>query len=172
MKKGSNGIRSRQILVSALAVLVIVAGYYRFTTDGGKAVTVMNETDNVGDDDAPTAEEINADYFSKARYERDCARSEATELLKVSAEGDGSVSADAAEKLSRYAEITEQETAIENLVRSKGYSDCVAFVEDGGVRVVVKSGKLDAEAVAKIKDIVIEQTGIKATGIKISGKEE
>ncbi len=172
MKKVSNGIRSRQILVSALAVLVIVAGYYRLTTDNAKTVTVMNETsaDNAGD--VPIDEETSADYFSKARYERDCARSEATELLKVSADSEGSVSKDAAEKLAKYAEITEQETAIENLVRSKGYSDCVAFVEDEGVRVVVKSEKLDAESVAKIKDIVIEQTGIKATGIKISGKED
>ena len=48
----------------------------------------------------------------------------------------------------------------------------MAFVEDEGVRVVVKSDKLDAEGVAKIKDIVVEQTGVKATGIKISSKEK
>lgn len=175
MKKKLNGVRSKQILVSALAVLVIVAGYYRWSTDRSDTVTVMNDAlPTETGSDAPTAEPDGSDYFAKARYERDCARSEATDLLKVSAKGDGdkNASAESAEKLARYAEITEKETAIENLVKAKGYSDCVAFVEDEGVRVVVKSDKLDAEGVAKIKDIVVEQTGVKATGIKISSKEK
>lgn len=175
MKKKLNGVRGKQILVSALAVLVIVAGYYRWSTDKGGTVTVTNDalpTEATGD--APTAEPDGADYFAKARYERDCARSEATDLLKVSSndENNKEASVNSAEKLAKYAEITEKETAIESLVKAKGYSDCVAFVEDNGVRIVVKSDKLDAEGVAKIKDIVVEQTGVKATGIKISNKEK
>lgn len=171
MKKKLNGIRSKQILVSALAVLVIVAGYYRWTTDRTDTVTVTNDALPAEEGESvAVSEQDSADYFSKARYERDCARSEASELLKVSAEGDTETSAEAAEKLARYADITEKETAIENLVKSKGYADCVAFVDDDGVRVVVKSEKLDADGVAQIKDIVIEKTGIQATGIKISGR--
>lgn len=183
MKKFLNGVRGKQVLVSGLAVLVLVAGYYRWSVDrAGEVMPVMNDAlpqDAEGTNGTESAAmgdvaETEKDYFAKARYERDCARSEATELLKVSAQNgaDGeSVDIAAAEKIAKYARDIENETAIENLVIAKGYSDCVAFVDDTGVKVVVKSDNLEKEGVTKIKDIVIQQTGVKATEIKISGKK-
>ncbi len=170
MKKLLGGVRGKQILVSGLAVLVLAAGYYRWSV--GKDFTALpTANDALPAENAETAAEgdSNADYFSKARYERDCARSEAAELVKTAAQ-DGEENKDTSEKLAKYAKNTESETAIENMVKAKGYADCVAFVDDAGVRVVVKSEGLEADGVAKIKDIVIEQTGVRATDIKISNK--
>ena len=50
-----------------------------------------------------------------------------------------------------------------------GYTDCVAFMGDESVSVVVstKSGELTAEDVAKITDITVTETGFSANGIKI-----
>ena len=178
MKKFLTGVRGKQVLVSGLAVLVLVAGYFRWSADNqNDIVQVMSdavpETDTVAEvDEIPVTNE--EDYFSKARYERDCARSEATELLMVSAENNGGsedTDSIAAEKIAHYAKCIESETAIENMVISKGYADCVAFVDETGVRVVVKSDALEKDGVTKIKDIVIQQTGAKATEIKISSKK-
>lgn len=183
MKKFITGIRGKQLLAAGLSVLVIVAGFYRWTQEkNGGAVTVMNDTpiadgqvEKIPQDDTNTEETAETtDYFAKARYERDCARSEAAELLSVSADGSESseeIAAKNREILETYAKNMERETAIENMVIAKGYQDCVAFVDDSGVRVVVKSDALHAEGVARIKDIVIEQTGAKATDIKISAKQ-
>jgi stage III sporulation protein AH len=177
MKKFLTGVKGKQILVTGLAVLVMVAGYYRWTVDKkADTVSVMNdevvekiETNN----NAEETENI-GDYFAKARYERDCARSEAAELLKVSAM-DGNSNEKLAEKnrdmLETAAKNMEKETTIENMIIAKGYSDCVAFIDDSGVRVVVKSDMLEKNGVAQIKDIIIEQTGVKATEIKISTKQ-
>ena len=44
----------------------------------------------------------------------------------------------------------EKETAIENMVISKGYQDCVAFVDETGARVIVKADSLKAESVAQL----------------------
>lgn len=174
MKKFLRGVRGKQVLVSGLAVLVLVAGYYRWSVDrNSEIMPVMNETLPQSNNEAETtkAEENENNYFAKARYERDCARSEATELLKASAQnGDENGGLATAEKIAEYAKNIEAETAIENMVIAKGYADCVAFVDDSGVKVVVKSDKLEAEGVTKIKDIVIQQTGARATEIKISGK--
>ncbi len=175
MKKFLKGVRGKQVLVSGLAVLVLVAGYYRWSIDrAGETMPVMNEALPQTGSETETAKEPEIDennYFAKARYERDCARSEATELLKVSAQNDSeSGDAVAAAKIAEYAKNIEAEAAIENLVIAKGYADCVAFVDDTGVKVVVKSDQLEKDGVTKIKDIVIEQTGVKATDIKISGK--
>ncbi len=176
MKKFLTGIRGKQILVAGLAVLVAVAGYYRWSVDkNGSTVAVMGEAENKPAE-AITSDEQQSDttdYFAKARYERDCARSEAAELLKVS-NTDGENAEELASKnlemLENFAKNMEKEAAIENMVIAKGYRDCVAFVDDTGVRVVVKSDTLQAEGVAQIKDIVVEQTGAKTTDIKISTK--
>ncbi len=179
MKKFLRGIRGKQILVAGLAMLVGIAGYYRWSVErDGETVAVMSETEGVNKAEELSADEARqenmTDYFAKARYERDCARSEAAELLKVSntdAENAEELAAKNIEMLETFAKNMEKETAIENMVIAKGYRDCVAFVDDTGVRVVVKSDTLQAEGIAQIKDIVVEQTGAKATDIKISTKE-
>ena len=172
IKKFFKGIRGRQLLVSALAVMVIASGFYRFTSGGGDAVTVSNEVLPIEEGQIATeATETSTDtnYFARARYERDCARSETIELLTVSAiEGEKSTAID--EKIALYAQNANNETTIENLVMAKGFNDCVAFVDEDGVSVVVKAEKLDSASVAKIKDIIIGQTGVMATKIKISCK--
>lgn len=181
MKVFLKSIKSKQIVVAGLAVLVAVAGYYRWNVERkGEAVPVMTDGITANSElEQPekiveTEQSDYEDYFARARYERDCARSEAAELLKVSAQ-DGEDSSEQlaknGEKLQMYAKNTEDEASIENMVIAKGYSDCVAFVDEDGVRVVVKSDSLTADGVAQIKDIVVEQTGVKTTAIKISSKE-
>lgn len=175
MKKFLSGVKGKQALVSGLAILVLVAGYYRWSVEKNievkpvasealplEAIEEKNETDSPEED---------LDYFARARYERDCARSEATELLKVSVQSGNSEYEMNAEKIAEHVKNMEDETAIENLVKAKGYADCVAFIDESGVSVVVKSESMEKEGVAKIKDIVIEQTGVKATQIKISNKK-
>lgn len=161
--------------------MVAVAGYYRWTAERhGDAVAVMNDSvlenssEQISKIEDNVLEETDNDYFARARYERDCARSEAAELIAASTQ-DGEQSEQIAEKnaekLEMYAKNMEDETAIENMVIAKGYLDCVAFVDRDSVRVVVKTDELQAEGVAQIKDIVVEQTGAKTTQIKISNKK-
>ncbi len=172
IKKFFKGIRGKQLLVSVLAVMVIASGYYRFAMGGDETVTVSNEVLPAEEQQALTETSDttkDSDYFARARYERDCARSESVELLTVSTvEGEKSTALD--EKIALYAQNANNETAIENLVLAKGFEDCVAFVDEEGVSVVVKAEKLDSVSVSKIKDIIIGQTGVMATKIKISCK--
>ena len=64
----------------------------------------------------------------------------------------------------------EKESTIENLVKAKGYEDCIVFLDETGASVVVKTGNLDSASVAQIKDIVVARTGLKASEITISSK--
>lgn len=179
MKKMLKKVRGKQILVSVLALMVIASGFYRWSLgkEEGNTVAVANEelpVEEVADmEENETAQETSVneetDYFALTRYERDCERTEAVEILTVAAEYDKE-NTSTKEKLEKHAKNAENETAIESLIKSKGYEDCVAFVSDEGVRVVVKATGLDAKGVAQIKDIVIETTGVKATAIKISNR--
>ena len=113
-----------------------------------------------------------SDYFASARLTRQQARDNAISLLQEAAEqenADQAVANEASEGIQVLASYTLKEAQIENLVTAKGYTDCVAFMGDESVSVVVstKSGELTAEDVAKITDITMTETGFPAGNIKI-----
>ena len=62
---------------------------------------------------------------------------------------------------------------IENLVVAKGYVDCVAFMGENSISVVVSAAEdgLQTEDVAKITDIVLSETSYTADQIKIMEAE-
>ena len=112
------------------------------------------------------------DYFASARLTRQQARDAALELLEEAAAKEGaqeSVLTDAAESIQVMAAYTLAEAQIENLVTAKGYVDCVAFISDDRVSVVVSltEGELTSTDVAKIVDIAKTETGYTADKIKV-----
>ena len=73
------------------------------------------------------------------------------------------------ESIQVLASYTLKEAQIENLVTAKGYQDCVAFMGDDSLSIVVstKDGELNATDVAKITDIAMTETGYAANAIRI-----
>ena len=112
------------------------------------------------------------DYFASARLTRQQARDNAISLLQEAADqsgADAAVANEASEGIQVLAGYTMKEAQIENLVTAKGYTDCVAFMGEDSISVVVDTGTgdLTAEDVAKITDIAMTETGYPASGIKI-----
>ena len=109
-----------------------------------------------------TSGDARDDYFASARFSRQQARDSAIALLREAAESetaDVAVANEAAETIQVLAGYALAEAQIENLVTAKGYSECVAFMGDGAISVVVeKEGGLQAEDVAKITEIVLSET--------------
>ena len=131
------------------------------TNDGGGAGLVTGAASYAG-----------GDYFASARLTRQQARDNAVSLLQEAAQQpDASEAAlnEASEGIQVLANYTMKEAQIENLVTAKGYQDCVAFMGDGSVSVVVSTGDeaLQAEDVARIADIAMSETGFPASGVKI-----
>ena len=79
------------------------------------------------------------------------------------------VVASAGESIEAMAAVTLTESEIEGLVTAKGYSDCVTYIGDNSVSVVVAApeGDLQAADVAKITDIVMGETDFSASQVKI-----
>ena len=79
------------------------------------------------------------------------------------------VANEASETLQVLAGYTVAETQIENLVVAKGYADCVAFMGDDSLSIVVSTadGTLNSTDVAKITDIAMTETGYAASAIRI-----
>ena len=166
--------------ISALFILTALFGLYKcFSQEptlrpSGPAAPDPDPS-AAQDAGAPEDEEAvytGSDYFASARLTRQQARDNALSLLQEAAEqenADQAVANEASQGIQVLASYTLKEAQIENLVTAKGYTDCVAFMGDGSVSVVVstKSGELTAEDVAKITDITMTETGLPAGGIKI-----
>ena len=109
--------------------------------------------------------------FATARLSRKQARDNAISMLKdasVDENADQSVLNEASQTLQVLAAYTVAESQIENLVTAKGYADCVAFMGAESISVVVDDADgLDAKDVARIVDIVVQETGYTPDQIKV-----
>ena len=136
----------------------------------GQSTLVSGDGEESGDAAAVAAE---GDYFATARLTRQQARDNAISLLREAAESenaDTEAANEAAETIQVLAGYAIAEAQIENLVTAKGYTECVAFMGDESISVVVSTGDenaLDTEDVARIMDIVLTETDYTADQIKI-----
>ena len=133
----------------------------------GQSTLVSAQEDGAGADSTSVAD----DYFATARLSRKQARDNAISMLKeaeTDENAEQSVLNEASETLQVLAAYTVAESQIESLVTAKGYADCVTFMGVDSVSVVVSdSDGLDTTDVARIKDIVINETDYTADQIKI-----
>lgn len=186
-----SGRWKRNTIVATMAVLVCaaVALNWKYSgqeavreaqTSGGKLLgeaLLVSGQEEGGDTEAAAPEDETAvytgsDYFASARLTRQQARDSAISLLQDAAAQEGadeSVANQASESIQVLASYTLKEAQIENLVTAKGYQDCVAFLGENSLSVVVSTdnGELSAEDVAKITDIAMTETGLSVSGIKI-----
>ena len=134
----------------------------------GDAALVDGQVVDAGIGDVTAA----SSYFDTARLSRQQSRDNALSLLReasAQANVEQSVLDEANQAIQTLAGYTMLETQIENLVVAKGYADCVAFMGEGGISVVVSAAEdgLQTEDVAKITDIVLNETDYTADQIKI-----
>ena len=167
----------KRAVVGAVLLFVCAAVYMNWRYAGslentskvlGESTLVSGENQPGGPTQATAAED---DYFATARLSRKQARDNAISMLKdasVDENADQSVLNEASQTLQVLAAYTVAESQIENLVTAKGYADCVAFMGAESISVVVDDADgLDAKDVARIVDIVVQETGYTPDQIKV-----
>ena len=179
----------RNVVVVAVIVFVCIAAYLNWIYsagdnysdeyeqyESGKMLGEATLVDNDISDDA--AEEVSGDkdaeaietitdntYFSDARLSRQKARDSALSILNDSTAAED-MSEQAKQEVSAQIEMIAtnalKESNIESLIKAKGYEDCVAFISEDGISIVVAApeGGLNQADAAKITDIVLSETGI------------
>lgn len=134
--------------------------------DAGLYYTVNNGSSN----EADTTSEYD-EYFAKVRLERRQARDEAAATLSAVAGADGASQEtidEALRSMSLLANYTAKEAELENLIRAKGFIDCVVYLSENGVTVTVASEEeLTSASVAKITDIILGETDYKANQLTV-----
>lgn len=163
--------KRKQLVVAVLAVLVGVAGYLNISKE--RSVSTEEDasvsSDYLGEAQLVESESV-TDFFAQARVDREAGRSKSIETfnsLISNQDTDPETKETAQQGVLSLAQNTQTETAIENLIRAKGFEDAVCYINNGMANVVVKAETIDSSDVAKITEIVTEQSGIESEKIKI-----
>ena len=159
-------LNAKNALIAGCLVVVAVAGYLNIRyglTSPKEEVPSGEETPAVRSEDAEN-------YFAAALIDRERVRDEALEVLVGITEdesADETARKEAFNEMERIANETTSEINIENLVKAKGFRECVAVLNGDAANVVVKSEGLTAGEVAQIKEIVYLEAEILPKNIKI-----
>lgn len=187
MKKPALIIGKKQIIMACLTSILAIAVYVNYVIsdtdlDNGMMVENMTQSEdygetrfvNAGQSDLTNLENLEnvsaEDYFAQARIDKAASRDEAVQTLQSImgggdiTENEAVVNAMAAVELSQ---MTELENKIESLIKAQGYNDCLVYLDEDDVKVVVQSEGLDTAQAAAIKDILLSESAVLAQNIRI-----
>ncbi|WMJ23027.1 SpoIIIAH-like family protein [Paludicola sp. MB14-C6] len=131
-----------------------------------------SKTKTLGDAQLVSAKSIvDENYFVKARLSRTKARDTAIQTISTILDNEKLTEADkkqASAKAMSITDIIEAETNVENIIKSKGYEDCIVYLTATNATVVVKTKGLDQNQATQIKNIIVTEAKIKGENVSIS----
>lgn len=165
-------MKKTRLIIVGLTVVMTVAVYanWKYSSEGGDYPVASTDGDQLKTLGQTAYVSSESTYFDNARYTRSKNRSDAVAVLNElinNTDADASSRKLAAETVANYAQITEAEANVENLIMSKGYEDCVVFITEDTASVVVETLGLEPYEAAQIMDLVSSVTGFSADVIKI-----
>lgn len=187
--------KKNQIMITALAVMIAVAGYLNYSGRlfGDKATETDNTLANqelldisleeVGDipsleneiTETPGEAVLTSGVVAEAKVTREQVRAQNKETLMEIINNQNlsdSQKEKAVSEMIAMTKTTEQETAVETMLLSKGFSEVVVTLTENGADVVVNSSELTDANRAQIEDIVKRKTGIAPENIVIVPMKE
>lgn len=185
--------KKNQIMISALAVMIAVAGYLNYSGRlfGGDAKKADQELANQELLDISLEETAEIDSLdsevdetpgeavltsgskvvAEAKVAREQVRAENKEVLQGIIDNKNLTEEQKNEAVSEMIEMTktaELESAVETMLLSKGFSESVVTITEKGVDVVVNGSDLTDAKRAQIEDIVTRKTGVEPKNIVIT----
>lgn len=110
-------------------------------------------------------------FFAEASSNRQKNRDLALEKLKSLASSQNindEIKNEIAKQSEAISKNIQQESNIENLIKAKGFGECLVFIQNDECSVIVSPGNLNENTAIVIKDIISGQSGIKNDKIKIT----
>ncbi len=171
-------VKKKQIVTVAMALILVMAGYINYVYIDKEeenlpvATNIEESVENYGEAQFVSApDNAKEDYFNLSKTNKDKVRSEAIALIKEVSENENAdyeAKKTAQTEMLKIAKNIEKEGNIENILMNKGFSNVSAFINEERVTVSVLTDGLEPSDVAKIRDVVIAETGMSADKININ----
>lgn len=114
---------------------------------------------------------VTKNYFEEAKLSREQTRAKNKDTLTQLVNNENATNAQkekAMNEIMNMTDISEKETATENLLAAKGFNEAVVTILDDSVDVVVNAQELTEQQIAQIEDVVKRKTECQADKIVIS----
>lgn len=173
-------LKKRHLVLAALVLALSAAVYlnYLYSAGGfdlapaGKDVETKNYGDSlfVSGEGGEVEVEDAAAYFSEARLTRQQSRDEAVETLENlynSADINDEQLLSLTTQAAAIAKNIESESKIENIIKAKGFTDCIVYISGGYADVIVQTEGLLSTEAAQIKEAILQETEVPVENISI-----
>lgn len=154
--------------------------------DIGDATLVSSndlEEASLESEEMPSSEEIKQansndynpsdEYFSKSKLERENMYSQSIETYQKILENSNVSDEQKNIATQEISKINSEKNSImicENLLKTKGFENCVIFVNDKSISVVMDAEKLEQDDIAQIQNIISRETNTDVENIHITNK--
>ena len=125
------------------------------------------------EDDIETSAPSEDEYFQESKLSRDTMYSQTLETYKSILNNTNVSEEQKAIVTQEITELNKEKNAImicENLISTKGFNNCVIFVNVESISVIVKADELKTDEIAQIQNIVSREMGAKVENIHIMTK--
>ena len=143
-------------------------------TDENKKMEENQKVAEIGDAMLVNSNDVIEDnYFAKSKIEREAMYSQMKETYQTILNSPNSTESQKEKASIEMAKINETKNCImicENLLETKGFKNCVIFVNDGNISVIVEAKELKPEQTAQIQNIISRELGAIIENIHISVK--
>ena len=151
-----------------------VIGENTVISNSNNIVTNSNNENNIEDENKTvTTNSSDSDFFTSSRLEREKMYSEMLDSYQKVLNGDNisDKQKEAAQK--QITKITDTKNSImicENLIKTKGFTECLVYVNDESISVVIDKEELKKEDTAQIQSIIAREMNAKLENIHIMNK--
>ena len=139
------------------------------TTNNAVIENKMNNTVTTNTE----ATESSKDYYTSSRLERENMYSEMLESYQKILDSSNTTSKQkeaAQEEIKKINDIKNAIMISENLIKTKGFEDCLVYSNDDSINVIIKKEKLSKEDTAQIQSIIAREMNAKIANIHIMTK--
>lgn len=151
------------------------------STDTNDATNTLNSTDTANDAKTNTTNSSTIttnsttkdDYFTKSKLERETMYSQMLETYEKVLNGINSLETQkqsASEEIKKINDIKNSIMICENLIATKGFENCVIFVNGKSVSVIIGAEEITPEEMAQLQNILSRELNAKIENIHIALK--
>lgn len=192
-------LKKNQLIIYVFVLMLMVAGYLNYMkkdeepsletsmemADIGDATLVSsndilpdNNTNEI-DSETNVTETIETnsnnsnDYFTKSKLERDTMYSQMLETYEKVLNSETSLETQkqlAAQEIQKINETKNSIMICENLIQTKGFENCVIFVNGESISIVLQAENIKDEEIAQIQNIMTREMKAKIENIHIITK--
>ena len=144
------------------------------TIDNDNMEGLAKETNNTIEKTISKEDNLRSkNYFIEQRLARDKLRAGLIERLNGIVNNDNTnneMRTNAQNKIIKIGDVSEKELTIEGLIKAKGFEEVLVFITDENAKIVVSKEELLEQDIVKILDIVMDETDLDTSNIKIMKK--